>query len=119
MLWSDVGCTGKLGRHGGVLSEEEQDRAVRLGMALLRHLHAWAPAWKPPAEGAEPSQADPLQEPDPPSSAQAVLLLLSRLTKRHPMALKVGSATFLAEYHQHALTWLQGFVSRLVCKIRR
>lgn len=80
-------------RHGGVLSEEEQERAVRVAMALLRHLHVWAPSWQPaaPPDDAAEAAAAALQQPDAPSSAQAVLLLLSRLTKRHALALKVGA----------------------------
>ncbi len=67
---------------------------MRVAMALLRHLHVWAPAWRPPAlpDDADAAAAAQLQQPDAPSSAQAVLLLLSRLTKRHAIALKVGSS---------------------------
>ncbi len=56
-------------------------------MALLRHLHAWGAVYHEPKE--TPTEAAALQLPDPPSSAQGVLLLLSCLTKRHSIALKV------------------------------
>jgi hypothetical protein len=63
-------------------------------MALLRHIHAWGPSFaplpSPSSLSSEEEQRAALQKPDAASSAQAVLLLLSRLTKRHSIALKVG-----------------------------
>lgn len=58
-------------------------------MALLRHLHAWGAVYEEPTQPL--TEAAALQQPNPPSSAQGVLLLLSCLTKRHSIALKVPS----------------------------
>lgn len=54
-----------------------------MAMALLRHLHAWGAAYAPP------ERAPAVAQPDPASTAQAVLQLLTRLTVRHSIALKV------------------------------
>ncbi|BDA45426.1 probable E3 ubiquitin-protein ligase HUWE1 [Coccomyxa sp. Obi] len=77
----------KLPRHEGILPEEDEDRAMKVAMALLRHLHAWGANYQEPAQPL--SEKDVLQQPEPSSSAQGVLLLLSCLTKRHSIALKV------------------------------
>lgn len=74
-------------RHEGILSEEDEDRAMKVAMALLRHLHAWGANYQEPALPL--TEKDVLQQPEPSSSAQGVLLLLSCLTKRHSIALKV------------------------------
>ncbi|CAL8470976.1 g10518 [Coccomyxa elongata] len=77
----------KLPRHEGILSEQDEDRAMKVAMALLRHLHAWGANYQEPAQPL--TEKDVLQQPEPSSSAQGVLLLLSCLTKRHSIALKV------------------------------
>ena len=71
-----------------LLQDAEYEQAAKLAMALLRHLHAWGPVAEPPAPGTPPGRL--LQLPDPLSTAQAVLALLSSLTKRHSIALLVG-----------------------------
>ena len=71
-----------------LLRDAEYERAAKLAMALLRHLHAWGPVAEPPAASTPPGRL--LQLPDPLSTAQAVLALLSSLTKRHSIALLVG-----------------------------
>ena len=60
-------------------------------MALLRHLHAWGALYEAPPEGR--GAGERLQMPDPLSTTQAVLQLLSSLTKRHSIALKVKNWT--------------------------
>jgi hypothetical protein len=55
---------------------------------LLRGIRRWGLTWEPPAAAAPGEQLDP----DPASSAQAVLLLLSRLTRSHSCALRVLAA---------------------------
>ncbi len=60
---------------------------MKVAMALLRHLHAWGANYQEPAVPL--TEKDVLQQPEPSSSAQGVLLLLSCLTKRHSIALKV------------------------------
>lgn len=66
---------------------------MKIAMALLRHLHAWGTTYQEPAMPSTEQSA--LQQPDPPSSAQSVLLLLSCLTKRHSVALKVRTCSEL------------------------
>ncbi|KAK9821448.1 hypothetical protein WJX81_000342 [Elliptochloris bilobata] len=73
-------------RPGDGLSDEMQERVVEVALALLRHLHAWDAAWVAPSGPAAPAH------PEPASTAQAVLQLLTRLTKRHSIALKVLAA---------------------------
>ena len=70
-------------RPGGLLAEQEQQRAVQVCMRLLQHLHTWAADWKPPEAAVQTA-------PRPASHAQAVLQLLARLTKRHGLALKAS-----------------------------
>ena len=70
-------------RSGGGLSDELQERATDVALALLRHLHVWG------AAHASPEPAPAAAQPDPASTAQAVLQLLTRLTMRHRIALKV------------------------------
>ena len=63
-----------------------QERAAGVALALLRHLHAWGAAEaRPPAEAAPGADAAAHA---PASTAHAVLQLLTRLTKRHSIALK-------------------------------
>ena len=64
---------------GGLLSEEEQQRAARICICLLNYLHTWAPQ----LPGSPP---DPARFSDPASHSQAVLQLLARLTKQPPVA---------------------------------
>lgn len=71
-----------------LLQDSQYERAAKLAMALLRHLHAWGPVHEPLA--AATATGSLLQLPDPLSTAQAVLALLSSLTKRHSIALLVG-----------------------------
>ena len=70
-----------------MMSDQEYERAVRVAMTLLRHLHAWGPVHEPAPGSADAGHR--LQLPDPYSTTQAVLALLSSLTKRHSIALKV------------------------------
>jgi hypothetical protein len=58
-----------------------------VALALLRHLHAWGATWAAPEAGGDAAAADPA------SAAQAVLQLLTRLTKRHSIALKARAAS--------------------------
>ena len=69
------------------MTDQDYERAVRAAMALLRHLHAWGPVHEPVL--GSPDAGRRLQLPDPFSTTQAVLALLSSLTKRHSIALKV------------------------------
>ena len=71
------------------MTDQEFERAVRVAMTLLRHLHAWGPAHEVPPDSTDAGRR--LQLPDPYSTTQAVLALLSSLTKRHSIALKVDS----------------------------
>ena len=68
---------------GGLLSEEEQQRATSICICLLKFLHQWGGAAKPAGQEVEMTQSTPG------SHAQAVLQLLARLTKRHSLALQV------------------------------
>ena len=74
-------------RREELIPAEECERAAQTAMALLRHLHAWGAVYEAPPEGT--SAGECLQMPDPLSTTQAVLQLLSSLTKRHSIALKV------------------------------
>ena len=70
-----------------MMTDQEFERAVRVAMTLLRHLHAWGPVHEPLPGSTDAGRR--LQLPDPYSTTQAVLALLSSLTKRHSIALKV------------------------------
>lgn len=85
------------------MTDAEFERAARAAMALLRHLHAWGAAHEELPEGTAAGRL--LQLPDPLSSSQAVLALLSSLTKRHSIALKVSSPEH-AVIHPSALGFL-------------
>lgn len=105
-------------RHGGALSDEDHERAAKVAMALLRHIHAWGPTYKPlSAEEysalGERAQLAALKRPDAASTAQAVLLLLSRLTKRHNIALKVQVPSVIADA---VLCW-QSNLACFLCSI--
>ena len=71
------------------MARAEQERAVTVAMALLRHLHGWGSSWVPPVPEKALLPGQELAHSDPAASTQAVLQLLSRLTKRHAIALKV------------------------------
>jgi hypothetical protein len=77
-------------RAGGGLGAELQERAAAAALALLRHLHAWGATWSAPEAGGDAAAAAAAA--DPASAAQAVLQLLTRLTKRHSIALKARAA---------------------------
>lgn len=66
---------------GGMLKDEEQERAVAICITLLRRLMQWSTAAKPDPKDATRS--------NPASHARAVLQLLARLTKKHSLAQKV------------------------------
>ena len=85
------------------MADQEFERAVRVAMTLLRHLHAWGPAHEPPPDGADAGRR--LQLPDPCSTTQAVLALLSSLTKRHSIALKVTPCSNPSPEHSNG-PWL-------------
>ena len=76
-------------RREELIPAEECERAAQTAMALLRHLHAWGAVYEATPEGT--SAGERLQMPDPLNTTQAVLQLLSSLTKRHSIALKVTS----------------------------
>ena len=78
-------------RREELITAEECEQAAQSAMALLRHLHAWGAVYEALPEGT--STAERLQMPDPLSTTQAVLQLLSSLTKRHSIALKVKNWT--------------------------
>lgn len=71
------------------MSDQDSERAAKVAMTLLRHLHAWGPVHEPPPDSTDTGRR--LQLPDPFSTTQAVLAVLSSLTKRHSIALKVPS----------------------------
>lgn len=71
----------------GLLLDEEQARAMRLGTTLLQHLQAHGDKWCPPLRlAAVPSEE---MVPSPSSATQAVLQLLGRLTRKHSNAAAV------------------------------
>lgn len=67
---------------GGLLSAEQQQRALDVCLRLLPHLHAWAESWSP---SKPPSTV--LSTPD--NAAFAVVQLLACLTMQHDKALHV------------------------------
>ncbi|GIL92299.1 hypothetical protein Vretimale_18444 [Volvox reticuliferus] len=74
----------------GLLSDEEQGRAMRLCTTLLQHLQAHGDKWCPPLR----LSAVPSEEilPSPSSATQAVLQLLGRLTRKHSNAAAAAAA---------------------------
>ena len=81
------------------MTDQEFERAVRAAMVLLRHLHAWGPVHEPTSGSVDAGRR--LQLPDPFSTTQAVLALLSSLTKRHSIALKVTPCLGLCSQPWH------------------
>jgi hypothetical protein len=66
---------------GGMLTDEEQERAVSICITLLGFLKQWIKV-------ATPDPKDTTRS-NPASHARAVLQLLARLTKKHSLAQKV------------------------------
>lgn len=80
-------------RPAGLLSDEDQSRALAVCVQLLNHLQAYGALWCPPLR--INIRGDIVPQPHPTSVTQAVLQLLARLTRKHAAAMHALSAGVL------------------------
>lgn len=77
----------KTWRPCGLISDDEQSRAITFSMTLLRNLYDYADKWERPDTSMFEEDGS---LPNPSAVTQAVLQLLAHLTKRHANALHVS-----------------------------
>ena len=73
---------------GGILSEKEQGEAAIIGLSVIQKICSLDKDWNPPPRLSEEDSmlAENISKPDPRSSAQAALQLLSKLSKIRDVA---------------------------------
>ena len=100
------------------MTDQDSERAAKVAMTLLRHLHAWGPVHEPPPDSTDTGRR--LQLPDPFSTTQAVLAVLSSLTKRHSIALKVNlnSCSKLAHGDMFAFGQMEALYAMHIAKLQ-